>query len=756
MTPRAAGAPPTVTPGASTFEVENPVASAPPTSLLPGDDYPELFYCPITSELMTDPVIDPEGNSYERAAIEEWLGRSATSPVTRAPLAWHQLAPNRALKDAIERALADHRRHSAQQAAAPPVARQAAAPAEPREPPPVRGPVPKQVVFDVEGAVPQKLAKEMAKHGLTEADQQRLFQQEDVTDVKRFQRLTDENYPAEIDIRARREAKRQQDQQAAQELHDQAQAEAHERHDAAVQGARIQHEIACRDVMRRALVTAKLSDAEVIEAVLKVAPDIDALRELVQDRDTMADIGMTAFDRQQLTDFCRGKGQRWVMPTPQAVPPVEIVPPIEVVLTEPERVARQKQARIQRLDWYAVATVCCASVQWFSLWTLYADWAWIGGCIGEAVSLGWILYGAFRMSRHPLDFASYMAKTNKETGLTRSQMLMYILAYALVAALATALAVSTCPSQTPETAETSDSWGDRADKCSRGLLFIMNLPLWTAAAVLAKIGADTGKNASTLAAILLLGALDVFWVVVVDVTARFWLIELSLLAVLAECAYTFHVYDDGSDFNRQLRGLCTGTGALASILAIVLLGFVLSSDDCGVTGDGTCGENGSCVGFIAGTCACRNNTAGRFCEIQCGEHATAAPGVDDVFECTCDTGYIGERCETSCGPHGTSHDGQACTCDTGYIGALCQDSCGSHGTSYNGKRCRCDPGYSGNLCQIEPSGPCCSSFGSYHRDACACYSCGARCSYDRACTSLSYCDRLYPGWDIGGRCDRRC
>jgi len=47
---------------------------------------PHAYICPITSSLMVDPVIDPEGNSYERSAITEWLGRSGgwgSSPVTR-------------------------------------------------------------------------------------------------------------------------------------------------------------------------------------------------------------------------------------------------------------------------------------------------------------------------------------------------------------------------------------------------------------------------------------------------------------------------------------------------------------------------------------------------------------------------------------------------------------------------------------------------------------------------------------------------
>ena len=40
---------------------------------------PEDFYCPITGELMNDPVSEPDGgHTYERSAIEKWImaGRS--------------------------------------------------------------------------------------------------------------------------------------------------------------------------------------------------------------------------------------------------------------------------------------------------------------------------------------------------------------------------------------------------------------------------------------------------------------------------------------------------------------------------------------------------------------------------------------------------------------------------------------------------------------------------------------------------------
>jgi hypothetical protein len=62
----------------------------------------EEFTCPITREIMTDPVIDREGNTYERDAITEWIKLHGTSPITRNYLSTYDLAPNRALREAIE------------------------------------------------------------------------------------------------------------------------------------------------------------------------------------------------------------------------------------------------------------------------------------------------------------------------------------------------------------------------------------------------------------------------------------------------------------------------------------------------------------------------------------------------------------------------------------------------------------------------------------------------------------------------------
>lgn len=64
---------------------------------------PVHFVCPITQEVMSDPVMDRDGNSFERSAITAWLASgNGTSPITRSALRVADLIPNRALKDAID------------------------------------------------------------------------------------------------------------------------------------------------------------------------------------------------------------------------------------------------------------------------------------------------------------------------------------------------------------------------------------------------------------------------------------------------------------------------------------------------------------------------------------------------------------------------------------------------------------------------------------------------------------------------------
>ncbi|KAE9617710.1 hypothetical protein Lal_00018597 [Lupinus albus] len=63
---------------------------------------PHEFLCPITLEIMTDPVIVASGQTYERESIERWFkSNHNTCPKTRQPLAHLSLAPNYALKNLI-------------------------------------------------------------------------------------------------------------------------------------------------------------------------------------------------------------------------------------------------------------------------------------------------------------------------------------------------------------------------------------------------------------------------------------------------------------------------------------------------------------------------------------------------------------------------------------------------------------------------------------------------------------------------------
>jgi Mg-chelatase subunit ChlD len=66
------------------------------------DNIPSAFLCPITQDLMQNPYVDQEGNTYEYEAILNWLKKDNTSPLTRNLLSQDQLAPNRALKDSID------------------------------------------------------------------------------------------------------------------------------------------------------------------------------------------------------------------------------------------------------------------------------------------------------------------------------------------------------------------------------------------------------------------------------------------------------------------------------------------------------------------------------------------------------------------------------------------------------------------------------------------------------------------------------
>eukprot|EP00957_Ditylum_brightwellii_P092287 7026693-Ditylum_brightwellii.AAC.1 len=61
-----------------------------------------LFYYPITLEMMKIPVLAPDGYMYKKSAIENWLNEHGTSPQTRQMMRTEDLVPNCILQYLIE------------------------------------------------------------------------------------------------------------------------------------------------------------------------------------------------------------------------------------------------------------------------------------------------------------------------------------------------------------------------------------------------------------------------------------------------------------------------------------------------------------------------------------------------------------------------------------------------------------------------------------------------------------------------------
>ena len=65
-----------------------------------GADLQPFLQCPITQEIMNDPVIAADGQTYERRALARWLRRNNSSPLTGLEMdAW--MVPNHAVKSMI-------------------------------------------------------------------------------------------------------------------------------------------------------------------------------------------------------------------------------------------------------------------------------------------------------------------------------------------------------------------------------------------------------------------------------------------------------------------------------------------------------------------------------------------------------------------------------------------------------------------------------------------------------------------------------
>ena len=79
-------------------------------SVLSQREIPDALQCPITLELMKQPVMACDGFTYERDAIESWLANNRPSPKTGEPLATTALFPNHGARQQISDLLDETRR----------------------------------------------------------------------------------------------------------------------------------------------------------------------------------------------------------------------------------------------------------------------------------------------------------------------------------------------------------------------------------------------------------------------------------------------------------------------------------------------------------------------------------------------------------------------------------------------------------------------------------------------------------------------
>jgi hypothetical protein len=93
---------------------------------------PDRFLCPITAEVMVDPVVAMDGHTYSREGISEWLKHKNTSPNTNEALPGTALVPNHHLRGEVLEWVQRHRVAAGSAAAASPAPAPAApAPATP-------------------------------------------------------------------------------------------------------------------------------------------------------------------------------------------------------------------------------------------------------------------------------------------------------------------------------------------------------------------------------------------------------------------------------------------------------------------------------------------------------------------------------------------------------------------------------------------------------------------------------------------------
>ena len=74
---------------------------------------PDEYRCPISTEIMVDPVMNCEGQTYERSAIERWFCDNNTDPNTNEPCDHTRLTQNHSLRSLIQSFMNGEDIHSA-------------------------------------------------------------------------------------------------------------------------------------------------------------------------------------------------------------------------------------------------------------------------------------------------------------------------------------------------------------------------------------------------------------------------------------------------------------------------------------------------------------------------------------------------------------------------------------------------------------------------------------------------------------------
>ena len=283
--------------------------------------------------------------------------------------------------------------------------------------------------------VPRDLVDEMAKHGLTEADQLRLFG-EGVTNVDGFKSLNDASLLASgVDIAARRRAKQQLESREPR-LHQ------------------------VQELLDGAGLSASARDA------VRGVADLEAMHLL--DEHAMAQLGIGIMDRAKLLE----RRSAWRSVAMRKVP------------TEPEAeaaswAARDKHWRIG----FATLMLLGVAVSMVGWWSLYGDLGLWGGVVGGVLMLVGGLGFGFGLSDkvRNLGFGLGFECGLSDSGDWRSLVWIFFFYYAIGATAATILSAASCPSTTDvrqiDGREHTYDWERRFDKDTCGWSIVASLVL---------------------------------------------------------------------------------------------------------------------------------------------------------------------------------------------------------------------------------------------------------------------------------------